>query len=395
MFCGKCGKPLLDDDAFCVNCGAPVRRVAGGSNGGQGAGQHGPQPYGYGQPSAASGGYGGYVSNRVSATGCLGSACTDITSSQGWFGRLLALGLIGGIPILGWFTSGYALRWARRLPLGDRSQMPRAIFEGRNFTIGFFAFLVALLVGIVLGIAGWVLGFVPLIGALAALALTVFASMFAYVLYARMALHDSLEAAFDLPQAWRAYSRSLGGLFCATMIPGLIAGAAAFVIFAIYSAIAAALFLHGPGMPLHHLFESILYGNPLPPHVAQAFFGMALGFVIATYLYAVVAAIASVFANRAVGHWVAQVAPEWADGAPERRPRPMGGAPMPGAAPYQPQPPMAGTPPTAATPYATPPRPAEASPEPSGVAEPTAERPDAAGDLGAFGKESPPSSTDR
>ena len=33
MYCRKCGSPMRDDDAFCVNCGTPVQDVYGANNG--------------------------------------------------------------------------------------------------------------------------------------------------------------------------------------------------------------------------------------------------------------------------------------------------------------------------------------------------------------------------
>ena len=33
VYCRKCGSPMRDDDAFCVNCGTPVQDVYGANNG--------------------------------------------------------------------------------------------------------------------------------------------------------------------------------------------------------------------------------------------------------------------------------------------------------------------------------------------------------------------------
>lgn len=54
----------------------------------------------------------------VYAKGCVGAAWSDITSSQGWFKKILLLGLIMCVPILNFYVIGYCMRWARQLVLG-------------------------------------------------------------------------------------------------------------------------------------------------------------------------------------------------------------------------------------------------------------------------------------
>ena len=76
-----------------------------------GAGQ--PPVPGAGQPFAGPSPYG--TSNSPSLEGCVSAAWHDVKATQGWFGKLLLLGLINIVPILNFVVQGYALQWAREL----------------------------------------------------------------------------------------------------------------------------------------------------------------------------------------------------------------------------------------------------------------------------------------
>ena len=49
--------------------------------------------------------------------GCLAQAWDDITESEGWAKRILLLGLVNLVPVLNFFVQGFAMQWARQLPI--------------------------------------------------------------------------------------------------------------------------------------------------------------------------------------------------------------------------------------------------------------------------------------
>lgn len=243
----------------------------------------------------------------VYAEGCVKAAWRDVTASEGWKGRMVLLGLIGCVPILNFVVYGYGLNWAREVPFGAKTPLPRQMVSGRNFEYGFYYFLIALVLGLVCGIASAIVGWVPLIGWVAAIALMLLAIMLEPLLGTRMAMMGSLGEGFQIGHAWTALKRNWTSLLAASVLPSLIAWAVMMVLGTLFLAVG----LAGIAGPLLALGSG--YGSSA---AAAAVGGMGiLGLLLVLVWYVVGAAttaIAMVVTLRAVAHWVGRNAPEWA-----------------------------------------------------------------------------------
>lgn len=243
----------------------------------------------------------------VYAEGCLKAAWRDVSSSEGWKGRMALLGLIGCVPILNFVVYGYGLNWAREVPFGAKTAMPREMVNGRNFEYGFYYFLLMLVIGLVTGIAGAVVGWVPLIGWVAAIALALFAAMIEPLLGVRMAMMGSLGEGFQIGHAWNVLKRNWTSLLGAAVVPALIVGAVMSILGFVFMAIGL-VGLMGPIMAMGSGYGSAA--------AAAAVGGMGLVgmlFILVWYvLCAAASAAAMVVSMRAVAHWVGRYAPEWA-----------------------------------------------------------------------------------
>lgn len=325
-----------------ADAGQPYAGAPNGSNpyGGPAGSPYG-QPAGtyppYGQPQPV-------YQQPVSAGTCLSEAWADVRGSEGWVGKACLLGLVNAVPILNFVTVGYILRWARQLATGARLPMPKGLFVDRAFVIGFFATVLYLISYFVSGIATAIVGWVPLLGALAAFAFSIFFGMFVDASVVRMAIVDRFGAAFDLGKVWRAYKRSLGGLFCASVVPLIVAGIAIVAVVVVY-AIVLTIFV-GSGAVSVSIYSS---HHAVHENIASALFatGAGVGTIVATVVLwifvAMALAVAQLVSLRAIGHWVVRVAPDWCAEAPE-----AGGAPY-GQPPYN-QPPY-GQDPYSQSPY--------------------------------------------
>lgn len=243
--------------------------------------------------------------------GCLAAAWDDIIQTKGWFGKILLLGLVSCVPILNFFVLGYAMRWSRQLFLGKVEPMPQRIFGNRMFVNGFFAFVFTLVLGICVGICGFILEFIPILGMVAYLALALFASAFEYVAIMRIAVADRLGAGFDLAQVWQTCKRNFSALCCATIVPALIIGAiTAVIVFALSLII---------GLPLlGGLFEyansitSSYYSDLQAFNLIMSVFMVMLPLFLVIYIVAsFISAFQQVLIMRATGHFVARYAQDW------------------------------------------------------------------------------------
>lgn len=238
--------------------------------------------------------------------GCFGAAWDDIINSHGWVGRILLLGLINLVPILNFVVIGYAMRWSRDLLLGKIAPMPEKIFQDRAFVNGFFAFVIGLVVGIVTYICCGILAVVPVLGALAAIALSVFTSMFMYLMIMRTAVFDDLGAGFDIRSCWDVFKKNLGSLFCAAYLPELIVYAASGIIVLVIGGFAI--------IPMIGIAIGAAAGGTFVSAVGSglSFLLMAAPVVLIAYIIVCFAgALGTVWSMRAVGHYVAREAQEW------------------------------------------------------------------------------------
>lgn len=243
----------------------------------------------------------------VYAEGCLKAAWRDISSSEGWKGRMALLGLIGCVPILNFMVYGYSLNWSREVPFGAKTPLPREVVNGRNFEYGFYYFLIALVIGLVASIASAVVGWVPLIGWVAAIAIMLFAGMLETLLSVRMAMMGSLGEGFQIGHAWSVLKRNWTSLLGAAVVPNLIMGAVVSIVGFVFMAIGLVGFM-GPLMALISGYGSAA--------VATAAGGMGLVGMLLMLVWCVLCAagwaLATVVSMRAVAHWVGRNAPEWA-----------------------------------------------------------------------------------
>lgn len=160
--------------------------------------------------------------------GCVAQAWDDITESDGWGKRIALLGLLNMIPILNFFVTGYAMNWARQLEDDRVEPMPQKIFGDGYFVQGFYAFVIGLVLGIVSTIASTILGIIPILGGLVMFAFAFLLAMFQAFSIMRIAISRELGPAFDIKAIFAAmFKADFGKAFCATIVPGLIVGAAA------------------------------------------------------------------------------------------------------------------------------------------------------------------------
>lgn len=255
--------------------------------------------------------------------GCLAQAWDDITESEGWVKRILLLGLVNMVPILNFFVEGFAMQWARQLPLDKVEGMPMKIFRDGAFVQGFYAFVVALVVGIVSSVVAGVLGFVPVLGALAGLAVALLLSMFKTLSVMRIAISQNLSSGFDVKAIWKGlFTNRFGKLFCATLLPGIIVGAASafvcgsvLVVFGLNSITSLADSIQYAQQmeqmaQMNPMMQMFGYGNPWPSVVGQAMGLVPLFFVV--YLIAMfLAALSTVLTLRATSHYVTRYQHDW------------------------------------------------------------------------------------
>lgn len=162
--------------------------------------------------------------------GCCRSAWSDIRATRGWFAKVLFLALIEYVPILNWVVTGFALRWSRQLFLGKVEEMPKRVFADRAFVNGAMYFLVTLVVGIVTMSLTLMLGLIPIVGALLALAASIFVGMIMNVCYARMAIFDQLGDGFAINKGFNGMKKQAKKAFCVEFFPGFFIGLIMFVV---------------------------------------------------------------------------------------------------------------------------------------------------------------------
>ena len=267
----------------------------------------------YGAPGASQQAASGWQSAQGGASwppvyqqGCVAAAVEDIKGQPGLAKKVALLGLIECVPILNFVVAGYALNWAREVPFGAKTSLPQKIVNGQNFEIGFYAFLVALVVGLVGGLASSLLGLIPILGWVAAVAISLGASLFQYLMEMRLGIMQQLAEGFKITMMWNVMKRNWTGLLCAALVPGLVAAGVICAVSLVFSLLVAAV-----SVPLG-LAESAagigLFGGLLAIVIVL----LCLVLIVAC---GVCIAAAEVVTVRAVAHWVARYAPEWATDA--------------------------------------------------------------------------------
>ncbi|MEC4176963.1 hypothetical protein VJ918_10430 [Adlercreutzia sp. R21] len=247
----------------------------------------------------------------VYAKGCIGAAWEDIKTTPGYVGKLLVLGLIMCVPILNFVVAGYLLHWSREVPFGGKTPMPAKYVTGKNFEFGFYAFVIALAVGIVTGVIGMVLGFIPLLGGLAYLAVMVAGTVAINVMQMRMIMGYTIGDGFNVKDVWNMAKRNWGQLLLVTLVPNIVAGLIVGVVTMVITLFAVLVAVGGAA-------PSMVVASASDPSFAEvmAIVGaIAVPTLIAVLIVYVLAcfveAAAQAVTVRGLGHWVARYAPEW------------------------------------------------------------------------------------
>ena len=244
----------------------------------------------------------GAQAQPVYAKGCVAAAVADVKGDPLLTKNMLLMGLIECVPILNFVVYGYALNWAREIPRGGRTGMSAKIINGQNFEIGFYAFVISLVIGLIVGLASTLLAFIPILGAIVVLAISLGASMFQFLLQMRMGMAQQLGEGFKVQAAWNVMRRNWTGLLCAVFVPSLVATG---IILAV--SLVAMLIIAGASVPMILAEASMAMG------VAAVGYGLVVALICLAIIFACGVCVAAVttVSFRAVGHWVARYAPEW------------------------------------------------------------------------------------
>ncbi|WP_165172397.1 DUF4013 domain-containing protein [Adlercreutzia sp. ZJ242] len=255
-----------------------------------------PQPQPQPQPQA----------QPVYPVGCVSAAMADIRATDGWFKRMMFLGLVGCVPILNFTVEGYALNWSREVPFGGRTAMPKSVVNGKNFEIGFYCFVIMFVFNLVGGLVAGIVALVPLLGWLASLAIAIGVSMFASLCATRMAIMQQLGEGFRIGEAWNVLKRNWTGLAVAVIGPSLVAG----VVVAALVSIGSVFLALGVALPASLAVSADVANGALALFGALGIVGVLL-FVALVLVSVGISMIAHVVVLRAVGHWVGRYAHEW------------------------------------------------------------------------------------
>ena len=348
MFCPKCGTNNAENSAFCksfgtpLSVGTPAKHVSTPSaraatkpaahatptaHGARAEAQEWQQP----QPQQRT------VARPVQE-GCLAAAWRDITSSPGWIKQILILCLVGCVPILNFAIEGYAIRWGRSLSFGKRDSLPSQIFTKKEISTGFFAILVkiamfsvlillgliaALLLASIFGIIGPGAAAIVifLVAVIALIAGLVLVGPFVDASIMRMSVVGYLESAFNFPKTLKAFAKAPGGAIAASLVPPVLVGVVEgllTLIVGLFVAVASRAW-----MSSYYGYGSYGYGysymdpTMLYEQIVQGAFAILLVYLILWIVASMLNTFSSLFAYRAMGHWAARTAPEWASEAEE------------------------------------------------------------------------------
>lgn len=374
MYCMHCGTQNTENSKFCAKCGSPLEEagnaatpqnavegqvaaseeasVAGAAVEGSSVAQPAAEPVA--QPAAQQASASAYGATPTPAPvpapapataqeGVIGAAWNDIKSSPGWLKHVLMLCLIGCVPIMNFAVDGYCIRWGRDLAFGKRSPLPKTIFKKKEISTGFFAYLVAFALSfaltiVVMAISSLLSGIasIPSItfGIIVSGLLTVAAFLFSLLVYGpcinasvmRMSIVGFLESGFNFRKVFDAFKKAPGGLIGASVLPRLIVGFVAVIVIGIIVAIVIGIAVGigsaaVNGASSYYPYGGYGYGGGF--RSIDALFGLFSGaatilifFFVAIYI---LASMFNVFATlltyRAIGHWAARNAPEWANEA--------------------------------------------------------------------------------
>ncbi len=298
MFCSSCGKEIPDESKFCPNCGATVSAdTECDTDHTRDTPQYQPVDQGYSQQSYTS------SSAKNYQKGCVSAAWSDYRHSKGWVGKTFLLSLINCIPILNFFVDGYILNWSQEVPYGGRTSLPKHYFTGSYFKIGFFFFVISLVFGIVVGIIGSIVTYIPILGLLIYFVLLFVEWMFLGLSGLRLAMSSRLGEGFSLGKLWNAFKRNWTDLFCA-IFPIFVAQMVIILLVVVF------LLVYGGSILL--LAMGLAYDTDVSALWDPSYFYAAIPLLLILYYLCNVAITATaLIAYRAVGHYVGRYANEW------------------------------------------------------------------------------------
>ena len=257
--------------------------------------------------------------------GCVSAAWDDVKATKGWFGKVCLMALMYFVPVLNWVVDGYALRWARQLSLGQVEGLPKKIFCDRAFVNGAMKFLVSLVAAIAVSIVSSILGLVPFVGALAAIAFGIFVDMFMNIAYVRMSLFDELGEGFNIKKAFNSMKKEPGKAFMIEFMPSLIifltVSAVVFIVtilcilttgLAVWSAVYPMIEAAGS----YEYFTYLLENDPefLSQFITillSGFIGLIPWILIGGFFANIFVVACLLVQTRAAGHYVARYCAEW------------------------------------------------------------------------------------
>lgn len=267
----------------------------------------------------------------------------DIKGSEGWFRKLLLLGLINFVPVFGQMTLyGYAYEWAQKAAWGVQSPMPEKIYGrpgSKMLRWGWFALVISIVMNIIPCIVSWISGGLYGMsastlgnssmylhhsydgmmsaasaasgmagGLLSVLSVVLFfaAAFFFWVGAIRMAIYDRLGSGLQFGQIWKMMRHDVGGLFrifgmnlLVALIGGVVLTLVAMVFLGIFG-IGAIL----TGIAAYSDYG--YYGSGAAAMLVTMLLSIFPLFLVFLYACSVFQAFLEILTARAVGYWARQ-----------------------------------------------------------------------------------------
>ena len=243
-----------------------------------------------------------------------------ITQDQGWIKPILLLTLAKLVPILGPLgASGYIVEWAR-LVAWDVNAAPkqRGVNIGQCIASGWRTFVVCLGWGALMVLAFMLLGLVPILGALLALAATIFCLYLEQLLRVavlRASIYQQLGAGYKASRIWEMGERDVEGLIrilgidvVGNLIIGLVLSIVGSIVLVAMIPAFAALF---------DQFEAFYYASDqeileLTKQLVNSFLAFSPAFVIVSLVATFFSTLLDMIVMGAVGLWMRQFnVPAW------------------------------------------------------------------------------------
>lgn len=240
-----------------------------------------------------------YCQVPVAEPSAFSKAWNDIKNTPDAVSSFGFKGLVNCVPILNFTVWGMGGKWARDAADGRIEPMPKKVVDQDNFTVGFFYFLIALILGFVLGIVN----VVPIIGQIVFFAACFFVPTVSLVMFQRYIAFGSFGEAFAVKDIWEKMTkRNFGELWVATFVPtlitGLIAGVFSFIVMMIFG-----------GVGTFGTLFSAASGS-----VGGALAGLGaigIGSVLCFLITMILSVVGTLWGMRGCGYWIQKNVPEW------------------------------------------------------------------------------------